>query len=424
MGKYFTSEYSEILNALSSSGSNLPNSANAVADSQKSIGDNLKSSISNFLSMSTWDGGAKQALTAVWEGVSQVMGIANDLIANNLVTAANLAVPTLRALLKTIKEKEEKLVGMEAELVRLEKDERTAYNAYINTPDTISDTDSSGSSTRKTNPAKAIAKTAWDAAVGKVKKQKTDVGNMETELTAHTNEAASIIGQIKGLNGGAGVPSTPSVNMTSTSLNPIFANGMYMFNGEQFKIANIKGYSSPQEFANAMQAMGLTNIGNGTSSRPQMDGWCDWFTYTYLGLMTGDPGVTKLIKGAYQGTNGIWYHANGQQLTKMAIQKEWNSRPFVADSFKGTREQQEQYRLKVIKEQLDKGIPVAVKLTHTGSHYGLVVGYRAGASNPLKNSDLLFMDSWDGKIKRSGAKNGRSVVLNSPLRIYSPSYSA
>ena len=62
----------------------------------------------------------------------------------------------------------------------------------------------------------------------------------------------------------------------------------------------------------------------------------------------------------------------------------------------------EQKALAEIIAQLDAGYPCVTKVTNpsgVGKHFVTVIGYRDGAQPPYKQSDILYLDSEDGKIK-------------------------
>ena len=124
----------------------------------------------------------------------------------------------------------------------------------------------------------------------------------------------------------------------------------------------------------------------------------------------------KCLSFAY--TYGEW--ANG----KSSISINGNAAANYPDASKYTKYESstKEGSLSMIAQQLNEGNPVVLQVngSNHGSYYGrhfvTVVGLREGASNPPTESDLLIIDSYDGKIEGMGKYGTRFMTAGSTTK--------
>ena len=380
MGKYFTSEYKKILDALDNTGSNLPSSANEVADFQRTIGENCKSAVNEFLNQPIWRAEAKGVLTQIWTNMESLLSLALTSIGSNLVKAATLAVPTLRDYLKDIKDKEEQLTMMELELEGLKREQQSALTRYNNAD----------------NSSKISARVSLDNANIAVSSKSADIDNMVSALGGLVNKANNTINQIRGLE--TAFSQKVTVTTTTASNMGLGSSGFYSLGDVGYQVVDIKGFGSLGEFANMIRSNGIMNLG------PYGAGQCFNYSMAYGGFILGDSGV----KWSDNPANDLRF-------------RQYNSRPF-----KLTRTTDEADALGTIQRQLDAGKPVVIRIYSKSkgeTHYGLAVGYNKSAKGrPLRETDILFIDSYDGKIEQLGTARKLNGWRGS-IFIHTPGYS-
>lgn len=485
METYFTERYDQMLSALTSSGANLSAFASDVAASQRSMGKNSVSAVQDFLSMPTWQGEGKKSLSSVWQSVEKQMSMLTDSIENTLVEVAKLASSDLTNALVEIKEKEEELRLMEAELTRLKREEDIAHITYNHTPYKINGTNYKGEVIRVINPEKEIAKGVWDSAKAKVKEQEQKISDMQTNLTELIKKAEDIISQIDGLSlnisdfidiynvNGAGI----EFDYASDRMVP------YTFvdeNGNEYQYIAFSPNGGLDYFAFTLQMLGLTNnavvgySGGVVPGKGAMGLQChnlanSYGIFLYSELYRGDLGqqfkdvcdvlgkyseeeIKQLYDSARKENNitsgANFYYDLVTDIQNKVRMKESNYMPFepieikalVSTELKGTNSREafkikEAECLKIIKEQLNEGFPVVANVTkESGSqHYVTIVGYanrEYTEENPMTQRDILYLDAWDGKIKQLGdpdVKNsGRTIRISdtvTPIHVYNSDYS-
>ncbi len=184
---------------------------------------------------------------------------------------------------------------------------------------------------------------------------------------------------------------------TAREYAPSGLNSAYTLDNINYNAVLPEGFASIEEFVNLMKALEIRNMG------PKGDGHCFNFSQAYLGLIVGDPGVNM----------------NGPNPTFDLRDSKYNSRPAAP-----VRANNMQEAFDMIQEQLDKGIPVVARIySHSTSetHYGTIVGYRDGATPPLKETDFLIIDSYDAKLEQLGDKRHLNGYRDS-VYIYTPGF--
>ncbi len=161
----------------------------------------------------------------------------------------------------------------------------------------------------------------------------------------------------------------------------------YTLNGIDYDVVRIKGFDNLGDFQRFILSKGMTNRGLGGNDWP---GQCHNFSCEYGDIMLGSSKIDiNSDTAARQATRG-------------------KDRQFQ-NVFCKTNDA----ALELMRAELEEGRPCVVKIKKPGTnqnHYGLVCGIRKDADRDnLKNTDFLYIDSYDGKIGQLNGKNYREL---------------
>ena len=185
----------------------------------------------------------------------------------------------------------------------------------------------------------------------------------------------------------APIADTPQVSETSaektenkpTETKPTGLTNTYNFQGIDYAVVGINGFDSLDGLLAYIADKGMTNRGKGGNDWP---GKCHNFSCEYGDIILGTSKIDiNSDSAAAQAAKG-----NDRQFQNASC-----GTPATA--------------LELMKDELEAGRPCVVKITKKGeNHFGLVCGIRKDADmNNLKNTDFLYIDSYDGKL---GQLNG------------------
>lgn len=161
----------------------------------------------------------------------------------------------------------------------------------------------------------------------------------------------------------------------------------YTLNGIDYDVVGMKGFNSLDEFQAFILSKGMTNRGKGGNDWPNQ---CHNFSCEYGDIMLGTSKVDiNSDSAAAQASKG-----NDRQFQNVTC---------------GSHD----VALQLMRGELEAGRPCVVKIRRPGTtqnHYGLVCGIRKDADrNNLKNTDFLYIDSYDGRIGQLDGKNYREL---------------
>lgn len=162
----------------------------------------------------------------------------------------------------------------------------------------------------------------------------------------------------------------------------------YNLNGIDYDVVGMNGFSSLEDFQKYILSKGMTNRGLTGNSWP---GQCHNFSCEYGNIMLGSSKID---------INSDFAAAQAAKGRDRQFQ----------NAFCATNDT----ALQLMRAELESGRPCVVKINKPGviqNHYGLVCGIRKDADrNNLKNTDFLFIDSYDGKIGQLNGKNYRELT--------------
>ncbi len=177
----------------------------------------------------------------------------------------------------------------------------------------------------------------------------------------------------------------PAAETTSTSETvetPSWAKSTYNLNGIDYNVVGMKGFNNLDEFHSFIVEKGFTNRGKGGHDWP---GQCHNFSCEYGDIMLGSSKVDINSPDA------------AKQVTRGKDRQFQNVVCATNDA-----------ALQVMRGELEAGRPCVIRIKRPGvteNHYGLACGIRKDADmDNLKNTDFLFIDSYDGEI---GQLNGK-----------------
>ena len=182
--------------------------------------------------------------------------------------------------------------------------------------------------------------------------------------------------------------STVSEAKTTEENKPSGLKSSYTLDGVDYDVVEMHGFNSLEDFQKFILSKGMTNRGLTGNAWP---GQCHNFSCEYGDIMLGS--------------------------SKIDI----NSDSAAAQAAKG-RDRQFQNAicatndtaLQLMRAELEAGRPCVIKINKPGvkqNHYGLVCGIRKDADRDnLKNTDFLFIDSYDGKIGQLNGQKYRELT--------------
>ena len=163
---------------------------------------------------------------------------------------------------------------------------------------------------------------------------------------------------------------------------PSWAKSTYNLNGIEYNVVGMKRFNNLDEFHSFIVEKGFTNRGRGGHDWP---GQCHNFSCEYGDIMLGSSKVD------------IDSPTAAKQITRG---KDRQFQNVICGSNDAA--------LQLMRGELESGRPCVIRIKRPGvteNHYGLVCGIRKDADlDNLKNTDFLFIDSYDGEI---GQLNGK-----------------
>jgi len=120
----------------------------------------------------------------------------------------------------------------------------------------------------------------------------------------------------------------------------------------------------------------------------------------------------------------VWY---GQYIQGLASQSEFSQFKKAGDINYGNGSMKmhdydsnnKDSVLGAVASEIQAGRPAILQVganKNTSRHYVLVVGIREGASNPPSESDLLIVDTYDGKLEGMGNNGTRTMITGAQCR--------
>ena len=178
------------------------------------------------------------------------------------------------------------------------------------------------------------------------------------------------------------IPVVETQAAQETTDRPSWAKSTYTLNGIEYNVVGMHGFNNLDEFHSFIVEKGFTNRGIGGHDWP---GQCHNFSCEYGDMMIGSSKVDINSPDA------------AKQVTRGKDRQFQNVVCATNDA-----------ALQLMRGELESGRPCVIRIKKPGiteNHYGLACGIRKDADlDNLKNTDFLFIDSYDGEI---GQLNGK-----------------